>query len=92
MPEGTTVRFYDLKIDTWHGIWISPNQDEVVPFMGREASEEIVLERVPAEEHRVKCILSEITDNSFRWRSEESRDDGKSWTLNEEMRIMKREV
>ena len=26
IPEGTTIRFYDQKIDAWHSVWISPTQ------------------------------------------------------------------
>jgi hypothetical protein len=26
IPEGTTVRFYDPRIDAWPSVWISPNQ------------------------------------------------------------------
>jgi hypothetical protein len=88
--EGTTVRFYDQKIDAWHSVWISPAQGVVKTFVARQAGDEIVLEGKTAEEYLVKWIFSEITPDSFRWHSEESRDNGKSWTLREEMRIRRR--
>ena len=89
VPEGTTVRFYDPKIDAWHSVWISPAQGVVRTFLGRKVGNEIVLEEDNLE-RKVKWVFSEITPNSFRWHSEESRDDGKTWTVKEEMKIRRR--
>lgn len=90
VPDGTTVRFYDPKIDAWRSVWISPTQGVVKTFIGRQVGNEIILEGKSTEGYPVKWIFSEITANSFRWRSEETRDEGKSWTLREEMRIRRR--
>jgi hypothetical protein len=90
IPEGTTIRFYDQKIDAWHSIWISPTQGLVKTFVARQVADEIVLEGKTAEGYPVKWIFSEITSNSFRWHSEETHDDGKTWTLKEEMQIRRR--
>jgi len=90
IPEGTTVRFYDPKIDAWHSVWISPTQGVVKTFVARQVRDEIVLEGKNTEGYPVKWIFSEITPDSFKWRSEETRDNGKSWTLKEEMRIRRR--
>jgi len=87
IPEGTTLRFYDQKIDAWHSIWISPTQGVVKTFVARQVGDEIVLEGRTAEGYPVKWIFSEITLDSFRWHSEETRDNGKTWTLKEEMQI-----
>ena len=87
IPEGTTIRFYDQNIDAWHSIWISPNQGVVKTFVAHKVGNEIVLESTSADGNPVKWIFSEITADSFRWRSEESRDNGKTWTLKEEMQI-----
>jgi len=53
-------------------------------------TDEIVLEGRTAEGYPVKWVFSEITTDSFRWRSEETRDNGKTWTLKEEMEIRRR--
>jgi hypothetical protein len=90
IPEGTTVRFYDSKIDAWHSVWISPTQGVVKIFVGRQVGAEIVLEGRTPEGYPVKWIFSEITPDSFRWRSEETRDNGKTWILHEEMKISRR--
>ncbi len=87
IPDGTTLRFYDSKIDAWRVVWFSPMQGAIKTLIGRKIGDEIVLERTTDEGYLVKWIFSEITANTFRWHSEESRDDGKTWRLREEMRI-----
>ncbi len=90
LPEGTTVRFYDSKIDAWHSVWISPTQGVVKTFLARKVGNEIVLEGKTTDGYPAKWIFSEITPDSFRWHSEETRDNGKTWTVREEMRIQRR--
>jgi hypothetical protein len=90
IPEGTTIRFYDEKIDAWHSVWISPTQGVVKTFVARQVGDEIVLEGRAAQGYPVKWIFSEITPDSFKWRSEETHDNGKTWTLKEEMQIRRR--
>ena len=87
VPDGTTLRFYDPKIDAWRVVWFSPIQGAIKTLIGRKLGDEIVLERRTEEARLVKWIFSEITESSFRWHSEESRDDGRTWMLREEMRI-----
>lgn len=88
VPAGTTVRFYDSKLGAWHNVWISPRQHVVQPFVARKVKDEIVLEgKTPDGNHPEKWVFSEITSNSFRWRSEETQDGGKTWILTEEMRV-----
>ena len=90
IPEGTTVRFYDPKIDAWHSVWLSPTQGAVKTFLGRKIGKEIVLEGKTDQGYLVKWIFSDITPSSFSWHSEESHDHGRSWMLREEMRIRRK--
>lgn len=84
---GTTVRFYDPKIDAWHSVWISPGQGVVKKFIGRQIGNEIVLETKGAETDLTHWIFYDISKDSFRWREERSSDDGKTWLKTEEMFI-----
>ena len=84
---GTTIRFYDPKIDAWRSTWLSPLKGLVQLFIGRKISDEIVLELQNPADFPQKWIFSEITPASFRWRSEETRDNSKTWLLTEEMQI-----
>jgi hypothetical protein len=86
---GTTIRFFDPKIDAWRSTWLSPLKGLVQTFIGREVNDDIVLEHVTAEGHPEKWIFSQITPHSFRWHSEETHDEGKTWVLTEEMQIRK---
>jgi hypothetical protein len=86
---GTTIRFYDKKIDAWRSTWLSPIKGVVQTFIARKVNEEIVLESKTAEGYPEKWIFSEITSNSFRWHAEETQDNGKTWALTEEMQIRK---
>ena len=85
--HGTTVRFYDRKIDAWHSVWISPTKSIVQTFIARKVKDEIVLEGKTPDGYPEKWIFSDITPDSFRWRSVETHDAGKTWTLTEEMQI-----
>jgi hypothetical protein len=91
VPAGTTIRFYDPKIDAWHSIWIAPRQGIIQTFVARKVGDEIVLEGQTNEGHPEHWIFSEITPNSFRWRSVESHDNTKTWQLTEEMRAHRRD-
>jgi hypothetical protein len=86
---GTTVRFYDSKINAWRSTWISPFKGLVQTFIGRKVDNQIVLELQNSEGVHEKWIFSEITPTSFRWHSEETHDSGKTWLLTEEMQILK---
>ena len=89
IPAGTTIRFYDPKIDAWRSTWISPIQGVVQVFIGRKVKEEIILESTTKEGYPEKWIFSNITPKSFRWHSVESHDNGNTWKLTEEMQIHK---
>lgn len=86
---GTTIRFYDTKIDAWRSTWLSPIKGIVQTFIARKVNDEIVLESKTAEGYPEKWIFSEIASNSFRWHAEETHDNGKTWLLTEEMQIRK---
>lgn len=87
IPVGTTVRFYDPKIDAWHSVWLSPVQGQVKSFIGRRVGSEIVLEGKNDRGNSIRWIFSEIRPDSFRWRGEELRNPPSGWVLYEEMRI-----
>ena len=84
---GTTVRFYDPKIDAWRSTWLSPLKGLVQTFIGRKVGDEIVLGLQNTDGYPEKWIFSEITPRSFRWRAEETHDNGKTWLMTEEMQI-----
>ncbi|HVP23800.1 MAG TPA: hypothetical protein VMS77_07810 [Conexivisphaerales archaeon] len=86
-PAGTTVRFYDPGIDGWRSMWISPRQNFVKTFVGLKVGDDIVLEGKSPEGGSLRWTFTDITPDSFTWRSRESADGGRSWKTNEEMKI-----
>ena len=86
---GTTIRFYDPKIDAWRSTWLSPLKGLVQTFVARKVKDDIVLELQTIDGYPEKWIFSEITSKSFRWYSEEMHDNGKTWLLTEEMQIQR---
>jgi hypothetical protein len=86
---GTTIRFHDPKIDAWRSTWISPIKGIVQTFIARKVDDDIVLELQTTDGYPEKWMFSQITPHSFRWHSEETRDDGKTWLVTEEMNIRK---
>ena len=87
VPLGTTVRFYDPSLKAWQSTWISPVNGVVRKFIGRKLGSEIVLEGQSARDNPLRWTFSEITGDSFRWRSEELRNPPDGWVMSEEMRI-----
>ena len=87
---GTTLRFHDEAIDAWRSTWIGPRRSVVMPFLGRQVGDEIVLEGSFEEGVQTRWIFSEITPDSFSWRNVESKDNGESWTLLQEMEARRR--
>jgi len=87
IPVGTTIRFYDPKIDAWRSTWMSPIQGAMQTFIAQKVNQEIVLESKTKEGYPEKWIFSDITSQSFRWRSVETHDNGKTWQLTEEMQV-----
>lgn len=83
---GTTVRFYDREIDAWRSTWLGPRHHVVMPFIARRVGDEIVLEGSFEESVTTRWIFSDITPDSFSWRSVESSDGGETWHLNQEMK------
>lgn len=91
IPAGTTIRFYDPRLDAWQSVWISPRQGVVQSLVARRVKDEIVLEGTTADGKRPeRWTFSQIEPDSFKWRSEESHDGGTTWVLTEEMRVRRR--
>lgn len=84
---GTTIRFYDPKIDAWRSTWLSPFKGLVQLFIGRKVGDKIILELQNPAEYPEHWVFSEIGSESFRWHAEETHDNGKTWLLTEEMQI-----
>ncbi len=89
---GTTLRCYDPSLDAWHISWMQPQGGEFVHLLGRQAGEDIVQEGSGSDPARLeRWSFTAITPASFLWKGEVSLDNGETWTLEQEMRAMRRE-
>ena len=75
---GTTVRFYDSKIDAWHIVWVGPVRGNLLTFIARRVGDEIVLEGKDDSGAPIRWIFSKITQQSFHCWGEISTDNGKN--------------
>jgi len=82
---GASLRFFDPTIDAWRSTWIGPVRHLVHPFIARQVEDEIVLEGSFEQGCLIRWVFSEVSETSFRWRNIESQDDGKTWTIVQEM-------
>lgn len=87
---GTTLRFYDPALDAWRITWIGPAFHRVRTLIGRQVGADIVLEDSDTADGITQWIFSEITAQSFHWRSVTSVDQGRTWHLNEAMAVRRR--
>jgi len=82
---GTTVRFYDPKINGWQCVWVDPVSNILQTLIARKIGDEIVLETKTREGYPEHWIYSKITPQSFEWRSVESHDGEKTWKLTQKI-------
>jgi hypothetical protein len=82
---GTTVRFYDRRIDAWRVTFIAPVFGGVVHLIARPAGDEIVLEGRAPDNKLYRWVFSDMTDQTFRWSGYESADEGRTWFMGEEI-------
>lgn len=80
---GTTIRFYDPKIDAWRITWINPGAGVVRSFIGRNSGGEIVMEGAADNGTPIRWIFSNIKPDSFHWRGEKRA--GSTWRIYEEL-------
>ena len=87
---GATIRFYDAARDHWRVCWIAPVSGRFRTFVARAVGNEIVLEGVDDAGQPMRWVFSEITPDSYRWRSIVADDGSEGWRLAVEMRVRRR--
>lgn len=90
LEYGTTIRFYDHEARNWQITWVTPVQRAVRRLVARPEGDDIVLEGVDLGGRLMRWSFSEITADSFLWQGRSSHDGGRTWQLEEEMRLSRR--
>jgi hypothetical protein len=78
-------------MDAWHIAWMQPASGEFVHLLGRKVGDWIVQEGIGSDHRRrERWSFTDITPNSFLWLGEVSLDDSVTWSLEQEMRAIRR--
>jgi hypothetical protein len=78
--HGLSIRFFDELLGAWRSTWIGPHRRLVRAFVARGVDDRIVLEGSFEPGVTTRWSFRDITESTFNWRNEESRD-GQSWSL-----------
>jgi len=84
---GTTVRCYDPRLDAWRVTWNGVLDGYTTVLIARKTGTGILLEGKDAGENPMRWSFSEIAPTSFRWQRVVSKDGGRTWPLEFEMRV-----
>lgn len=96
---GTTLRFFDRKAGLWRVTWIAPRAGAVLQLeggpvaQGRESKDGapgIVLNGKDTDGSLTRWTFNDIQPDAFIWRSENSRDGGRTWVMEEEHHLKRR--
>lgn len=87
---GTSVRFFDLKTKLWRVVFVLPALGIITTVEGRAEGDRIVLTGEASDGSRRRWSFNNIRAESFVWRGEKSRDEGKTWRLVEEHQMTRR--
>ena len=82
---GSTLRVYDPGIDAWHIHWSDPLKQLYTRQIGRADGRDIVQLGEAGGVH-IRWRFTDITPDSFRWRSERSADGGANWVFQADFR------
>ncbi|MEO9850168.1 MAG: hypothetical protein ABJH72_12690 [Reichenbachiella sp.] len=83
----TQLRVYDTKEKIWKVAFINNNAGEVPgrmfgTFTAQEQAEGVVMDFMPRDTTNMnRIIFFDITEESFEWRVENSKDSGETWKV-----------
>ena len=90
---GTSLRYFNSKNGTWKIIWLGAVTGNIVFLTGKTSGKEIILEEVNSTDGDIsKWIFTDINPNQFHWKGFNSKDNGNTWTLDQEMFGYRRET
>ncbi len=87
---GTSLRIFEPKSKQWRVVFVSPAYGAVITVRGGVEGDRIILRGVDDEGAALRWSFNDIKADSFVWRGEKSRDDGKTWRLEEEHHMTRR--
>ena len=89
---GTTIRFFDATTKQWRIVFVGPQYNSLVTAQGGREGDRIVFRGVDGDGMPFRWTFRDITDDSFHWQGELSHDGGKSWKLEEDHHMTRRQA
>lgn len=87
---GTTLRFYDTQTKQWRVTFFAPARNAVISLVGGAVGDRIVLLGTDVDGASLRWSFNDIKPDSLRWKGEISSDGGKTWRVEQEMRLTRR--
>jgi hypothetical protein len=88
----TNLHWFDPKARTWRSAFVDPEHGSVARFTGGPVGpDRFVLETQDFGSDRNRWSANDIRPDSFVWRDESSSDGGKTWKLQAEYRMKRRD-
>lgn len=87
---GTSIRYFDDKSKTWRVIFVNAKFGAMLTVNGGIEGDRIVLRGQDVDGSRLRWSFIDITNDSFTWHGERSRDGGSTWRLEEEHHMRRR--
>lgn len=75
---GTNFRIFDPEKGKWEAIWFANNKNRMSTFVAINDGDKVIMEGKNRGRHS-RITFYNMSENSFDWKSETSKDDGKTW-------------
>lgn len=85
--SGSTMRMFDSKTREWRVIWMVPVSAKVLTLRGGAEGDRIVLRGTDLDGSAMRWSFNDIKPDSLLWLGETSKDGGRSWRVEQVMRL-----
>jgi hypothetical protein len=88
---GTSLRFFDSRSERWRVVFVAPGSGgKILTLGGGGVDDRIVLEGLDTDGSMLRWSFNDVRRDSFLWRGETSADAGKTWRVEQVMRLTRR--
>jgi len=88
---GTSIRMFHPVEKRWHVTWINPVSGAHNELVARRDAARIVQEGRDPDGSVIRWVFADISPRSARWYGERSKDGGKTWQLEAEFSLRRRD-
>ena len=81
---GFSLRMYNHNLKKWKVYWHNPGSGAFNELIASRVGHDIVQTGTDSNSNLIRWVFTEIKQDSFHWRGEQSNDEGKTWQLSAE--------